>query len=327
MAITQLFFLTGENAFQLREEKQRWLQQFTEKHGSENLQRLDTASLTLRTLLDEVATMPFIAEKRLIVIEGMPKFTKEEFALVIGSVHPACVLLFVDGEPDKRSTVYKELLKTAKVTTFAPLKGRSLLQWLVPFVTLQGGRAEVGALESLIAIVGEDQETLAQEATKLCTYAAGRTITTVDVERIAVPSGTQIIWHLTDLLSAGKGREALSYARTLLERGEDPYSLWNVLLWMLRNLITAGGLAVDGKADVRNIASFARMRPDMARALASLVQRVDRATLTAFVERTIADEIALKTGGIRATDEAPEELTAVIDRFIIGCAGLVTPHV
>ena len=92
-----------------------------QKHGSENMLTLLSKEATLSALLDAVQTMPFIAEKRLVVVEGIPKLEKEECKELTASVHPQTVLLFADPKPDKRLSSVKELLATSDVKTFEPL--------------------------------------------------------------------------------------------------------------------------------------------------------------------------------------------------------------
>src|SRR5439155_14243659 len=63
----------------------------------------------------------------------------------------------------------------------------------------------------------------------------------------SVPSGEQEIWTLTGVLARGDLSGALHYAHTLLRSGEDPFSLWNVLLWMVRSLTSVSLCVWDGE--------------------------------------------------------------------------------
>jgi DNA polymerase III delta subunit len=146
-----------------------------------------------------------------------------------------------------------------------------------------------------------------------------RPVTAADVTELAVPSGEQEIWALTNYLAAGRREDALRYAQRLLERGEDAFSLWNILLWMLRTLTTVTAAVQAGERQPAQIASLYRVPFPTAKNLLPLASRLSLPSLRALVEWGAAADVQLKTGGYRATQEAPQELTALIDRFILLC--------
>ncbi|MFA6039127.1 MAG: DNA polymerase III subunit delta [Candidatus Peribacteraceae bacterium] len=318
-----LFYFTGGNAFAVREEKRAWQKQFEEKHGPENLVVLQALDVKYRTLLDEVSVAPFIAGKRLLIIEGTPSFTKEEVELLLGSIHPDCVLVIADAHPDKRLSAVKALLKAAQVKEFTVLDGKRLGQWMATYAATHHGSFAPGAAEHLVTFVGEDQDALAQEIVKLVTYAGDRPVTKEDVDALAVSSGEQEVWKLTNLLGEGKGDEALRYARRLLAHGEDPFSLWSILLWMLRTLVTVTAAVKAGERNPAKIASVYKVPFPSARNLLRLAQDVPLASLQALLVWATDTDKALKTGGFKSTKEAPEELLALIDQFIVRSAKLV----
>ncbi|MEK7218763.1 MAG: DNA polymerase III subunit delta, partial [Patescibacteria group bacterium] len=240
---TALYYFTGGNAFAVRKEKRKWQKQFEEKHGTANLLVLQQQDVTFRALLDEVSVAPFIAEKRLLIIEGTPSFTKEEVEQLPGAIHPDCVVVIADAAPDKRLSAVKALLKAAHVKEFPPLQTKPILKWMAAYATALGCSFATGAAEELLSVAGEDQDALAQEMQKIALYTGKRPITKEDVAALAVPSGEREIWKLTNLLGEGKGEEALQYATAMITRGEDPFSLWNILLWMLRMLVTVTAAA------------------------------------------------------------------------------------
>ena len=316
-----VFLFTGENAFALRQERQRWQAEFTAKHGPENLLVLDGSQVSLRSILDDVSVLPFIAEKRLVIIHGLPKFTKEEMRVLLDAVHPACVLLFCDAAPDRRLSGTKEILASATVKQFAPLTGRSLVDWLESQCRQHGSALEGTASEMLLRIVGDDQEMLAQEVEKLSLFSRG-TITADHVSTLAVPSGEREVWELTTLLSSSDRPGALAYARMLLKSGEEPFSLWNILLWLLRSLTAVTLCVSEGERNPAKIASLAGVPFPTAKMLLSLAKGMPVEELHRLISWAVRTDIDLKTGGYRATAESPQELLALIDDLIIRCCAL-----
>lgn len=325
--MANIFLFTGENAFAVRQEQQRWVAEFIAKHGDENTQTVDGSTISLRELLDAVSAGAFIASKRLIVVQEIPKFSKEEMQALFAAVHPDCVLLFCDAAPDRRLVGFKTLQSEATVKQFPPLRGKQLFDWMAAYARGRGSGIEPAAAEMLQMIAGSDQEMLARELEKLALHA-GAVITRSHIGLLAVPSGEQEVWQLTSLLSRGELRSALLYARTLLLSGEDPFSLWNILLWMLRSLTA---VALCAKEGVRNPAQVAGQSGVPFPTVKTLLPMTHSSTslgmtsLRALVDWAVESDRALKTGGYRATAEASQELLALIDALIIRVIALTEP--
>lgn len=314
-----VFVFTGENNHALREEKARWVQEFTKKHGEDNMIRLEGKSQTLRSLLDEVSMMPFLAEKRLFVIDGIPKLDKEEVDVLLEQVHPQVIVLFSDPKPDKRLGGVKQLLAKADVKEFAPLKGPKLAEWLTAAALSNGATLDAKARDLLIEFIGEDQELLLGEVQKLALHAGGKPITTEDIELMTIPTDEGVVWKMTDLLSAGRKKDAAAFVKKTLDRGGDAYGLWAILLSFLKNM-AAVRLALDsGVASSKEIAEETGVHPFALRSLLPYVQKSKTADINAFLRWAAESDVRLKTGLLRATDEAPEEMRALLDRFVLTC--------
>ena len=309
--------MTGENAYALLAEKRRWIEEFSKKHGPDNIVRLDAKGLTIRDLLDEVGVMPFLSEKRLVIVDGVPKSTKEEMQALEASIHPATVLLFADPAPDKRLGGVKQLMAIAAAKTFPAVKGPKLLQWIGAEAQRLGMAMERGAAELLVERLGDDQGAIATELEKLRFAVAGRALTPEDVDLHTIPTDEGVVWTMTDLVSAGKKKEALSYARRLLERGSDAYGLWAILLSMLKNVVLVRAAVDDKMTSPKDIAERTGIHPFALRSVQSYASACRREELEGMVSWAVESDVQLKTGGYRATDESPQELHALIERFLL----------
>ena len=308
-----IFLFTGENSFLLRQERHRWIQAFQAKHGEENCLVLDGQRLIIRELLDDIAVLPFLAEKRLVVVDTVPKCSREEVQLLTTVIHPSVVLLFCDAKPDKRTTGVKELLTIAQVKDFAILKGKSLSQWIANYAQTQSASIDPAAIEFL----GEDMELLSQEIDKLSLFATGRKILREDVELMTLPSDEGIVWRMTDLLSEGSRTEALKYAKRIQERGGDAYGLWAILLSFLKNIVLVRAAVDGGITSSKDIADKTSVHIFALRSLLPYAKRVSSSNLQTFLAWAVRADRDLKTGIIRATDEAPQEIAVLVDQFIM----------
>ncbi len=313
----QIYLFTGENAFQLSQEKTRWVGAFAEKHGEENLQRLDARSIEFRSLMDEISSAPFLAEKRLIVLEGMPKFEKEQVEILVQEIHPQVLLLIVDPKPDKRFASTKALLQHAEVKTFAPLPQPQLLTWMQQFAKEQGVTFANRAALTLLESVGEDQELLSQEIRKLALFAPKGIIEESHIEELVVSSVEQAGWHLMDLLATNQIEGALQFARKILDRGESPHALWNMMLWIMSSFTSIYAAVEQGQTNPGSIATSTGVAFPTVRALIPLARSMKRDQLKVLVAQFAQADIDAKTGGIRSTAEAPQEFLALIDQCLL----------
>lgn len=320
MASTSVFLFTGENTYALRHELVRWKRSFQEKYGVHNFTEVLGRDMTLSPLLDAVSSMPFIAEKRLVVVEGLPKVDRDEFASVLKEMYDGTILAIVEPKLDKRLGIVKDLEKLCDVKMFAPLSPQDLQRWMATFAQSHGSSISPAIISALLDVLGEDQWILSSELQKLCLYASSREITLDDIDLLAVPSGSQVVWTLTDLIGKGRQIDAIRFLRRRLERGEEAYGFWVILLNMVKNLLLVWSALEEGKTDERSIASATGLHFLAVRGLLSLARSLDLRRLGSLVDFAVQTDRALKTGGLHFSADHSHEIIAVTERLIFQTA-------
>lgn len=319
MTKASMFLFMGDNQYALTRELRRWKDVFAEKHGQENLTEVHAKDLTFSHLLDLVTMPPFIAEKRLVVVHGIPAVEKDEMRSLAESVHPQALLAFVDPKPDKRFASFRELQKVADIKSFPSLPRPALIAWARQIALSNGCSIDDLTLSSLFDVVGVDQWTLDAELSKLCLYVGSGPVTSNHIDLLSVPSGDHVIWTLTDLLGAGRVLDAIMFLHRRIERGEDPYGVWAILLNATKNLLLVAAAIEAGQHDERSIASSTGLHAFAARGLLPLAKKLTINRIAALVEFATSKDIALKTGGFRYTAEQPHEVIVLSERLMLMC--------
>jgi DNA polymerase III delta subunit len=260
--------------------------------------------------------MPFLAERRLVIVSGLPKATKEEIQILPPQIHPQVILLFVEPKIDKRLAGNKEILALADIKEFPLLKGALLSRWLAQESQQRGAVFAPAASTLLLEFVGDDQGMLMQEIEKLSLASKGVRIESALVEEMVVPTDEGIVWKLTDLLCSGYRTDAHRYARRILDRGGDAYGLWAILLAMLRNLVLIKAALESGDRNGAAIAQKTGIHPFAVRSLQQYAQNISLADLQSCLRWAAQADIDLKTGALKATEEAPQEILALVDLCI-----------
>lgn len=310
---SQIFLLTGKNAYMLAEERLRWTEGFREKHGAENCSRIDASQLTYPRLLDEIAVLPFTAQKRLVIVEGVPAFEKEEVERLPKDIHPDVLLLFIDPSPDRRKSGVKALLTVADVRECPELAGAALECWIRDAFARENASILPDALRALILAAGTEQITLQQEIVKLALFAAGKPVTRDDVEALVLPSGERNAWQLMDLLAEGDAPRTLHFVKELTSRGETTGGLWAMLLWTVTQLTVVAAAVQEGARSPQDVMKKSGVKFGTVRSLLPVARRMNQEKLQSILARFAKADIDQKTGGLRSTAEAPQEGEAILD--------------
>lgn len=321
MPSEQCFIFTGENSFLLHEEISRWKNSFTAKHGQENLVSVIGSDVSFQSLLDDVATMPFLAAKRLVICDGIPSCSKQEAGSLIEAMHPDVILVFVEASPDKRLGGTKELLQRATVKVCKPLSRSQLMEWMKKTARQWGAALANQGAERIMGIVGDDQWMLFSEIQKLAlaTTSDGK-ITDALIDQLSIPSGSQVVWRLTDLVGAGKTNEAIVFLEQRLDRSDQPYDLWIPLLSMIRTVAAAWASSKQSGPSTTEIAAQADVNAFALRSLMPMVRSLKRSNVRDLVAMAVEYEINIKTGKMKYTAESPDELVLAMHRIILACS-------
>ena len=236
----------------------------------------------------------------------------------VDAIHPQSVVVIAESKPDKRLGIVKQLLTVAEVQEFPILTPHGLRAWSNTVLAFLGSSMSEKTWDHLIDVVGTDQWMLDSELRKLATYA-GNDIKETHVDEIAVPSGEQVIWKLTDLVGAGKTEEALIFLRSRIERGEDPYGLWSVLLNMVKNMVLVWSGLESGLRDEKSISSAFGLNFFAVRGLLPLAKSLQKNAVLSLLSFASESDIALKSGGYHYSSENQEVVIALIERLIVHC--------
>ena len=136
-------------------------------------------------LIDLAETLPFFAERRVIVVEnsGLFKKSTEDLAEYFKAPAPSVCFVFVETEVDKRGRLYKAVRDTGRVVEFARQNEATLQKWILIQLKKEGKRITQNDLQFFQQRVGSDMENISRELEKLFCYTMGRdVITAADIE-------------------------------------------------------------------------------------------------------------------------------------------------
>lgn len=106
---SQIYLLYGEENYLKKQYKERFVKAMLPQGDTMNYAYYEGKGVEIREVIDLAETLPFFAERRLIVFEntGLFKSSGADLAEYIKTMPETTYFIFVEEEVDKRSKLYK----------------------------------------------------------------------------------------------------------------------------------------------------------------------------------------------------------------------------
>ncbi len=283
-----------------------------------NISVLDCDKVKADAVVEAANTLPFCAERRLVIAENAPYFKNrrkndkndknniddgggkeadEASPILLNYLlqpNPTTCLVFTSPDKANRNMkVTKALEKSGQVLEFAPLIGKELEEWVKMRLAKRGKKIQVNALNYLLAINSNDLGILQGEIEKLSLLDLKReSLTLEDVKLLASASAEASIFDLVDTIGAKRSGQAIQTLREMLGQGEPPIKVLVMVTRQLRLILATKSLG----SDQSQLAATLGVHPYVAQKLARQAANFSVQQLRAALETCLEVDIALKTG-------------------------------
>jgi DNA polymerase-3 subunit delta len=256
-----LYILHGEDDFSLTKS----LEEIKRGLGDQSLLAtnttvLDGQQITLDRLKAVGETVPFLAEKRLVIVYGLlgrfeteskprrrkktvPSSEKESeyksFADYLSGIPESTVLILIDGRIKKNNALLKQLSARAEVRSFPLLREAQLRKWIEREVVEQGASISPPAVDLLAKLVGGNLWVMTNEISKLALYTLGRRIEVEDIKVVVSSAQEANVFAMVDAILDSSAGLAETLLEQLLERGASPAYLLVMLSRQVRMIVLA----------------------------------------------------------------------------------------
>ena len=217
-----------------------------------NLITLEGRSLTQEGALDAIESFPIGAEQKLVIIRDSGIFKKPKENDVdfwneeIKNLPDYCILLFVEDDVDKRSSVYKTLKKYGTDVEFAYLKEYELCSWVQGQVLKAKRKMDKNVIEYFVSICQAGLINLNNELQKLITYC-DEDITLSDVKRVVAKSLDVQIFDLSDAIMNKDADRALGILNDLKTVKESAFTILYLLNSAFDKMLLSKLMLSDGQ--------------------------------------------------------------------------------
>jgi DNA polymerase-3 subunit delta len=263
----------------------------------------------------ELATLPFLSPRRVVVIEQADKFvTEHRQDLEKYVAAPAKGVLILDVKTWVSSTKLAKAIPDEASVACKPIAPAAVPKWCVSHAqAAYGKKLGAAAGQMLIEYVGPSLGLLDQELAKLSAFVGDRkTIIAEDVDLLVGRSRAAETFKIFDAIGQGRAADALAILHRLLDQGEDPLAILGAFSWQLRNLALATRLTKLGRSAPQALAEVGIREFNLARC-EQLMRHLGMRRLEKLYDWLLEIDLGLKGGN-------PLPPAVQMERFVVRLA-------
>ncbi len=219
------YLIYGDEAYLRLQNRDKLKKALLGSGDAMNLQYYEGAGINPAGVIDMAETLPFFAERRVIVIEesGFFKSGCPELAEYLKNPAETCAFLFVESAVDKRKDMYKAVHKIGLDICCETPDDEMLTKWIVSRLNAENKRITARTVAYLKERVGTDMANMVNELDKLVSYTLGRDeITIEDVDAVCANWLSSRIFEMTDAIVVKNQKKAMEIYYELLALKTSP---------------------------------------------------------------------------------------------------------
>lgn len=296
----------GEDTYSLNHALKELEQKFAnENFGDMNINKFDGAGLTFDQLIRSATAVPFLAQKRLIIVSNFLRDGDQNLRDYLTDnsdkiPDSAEIILVEDGEVKKNLGLYKKLLKQKAVQHFPLRRGYELEKWLKEYAREEKIPIGFPAIKMLIATAGNNSWRLSNELSKLDLYRLARNKTEIDesdIDQMVQSEHDQNIFDFIDALGARNASLALKYLENLFASGKNENYILTMIVYQFRNMLIIQDLIVRG-VQRNQIPAQSELHPFVVGKTIRVLNNYEMPFLKRIYGRLMRTDIDIKTGRV-----------------------------
>lgn len=296
--LNHIYLIYGEESFLRKQYKERLKKALSPEEDSMNYSYYEGKDISAGEIIDLAETMPFLAERRTIIIENSPFFKSEgeKIAEYLSTVPDTTYFVFVEESVDKRSKMYKALAKNGSVVEAQGLSEDKLMTWVLQLLKKDNKKITQNTMHYLLDKIGTNMENIRQEVEKLICYCYDKeVITNEDVDAVCTTQINNQIFEMLDAMANKRQKVALSLYYNLLALKEPPMRILFLIGRQFNLLLQARMLKQRGYGD-RVIAEKIGVPPFAATKYLNQASKFKMEDLKQAVEECVEADEAVKSG-------------------------------
>jgi DNA polymerase-3 subunit delta len=277
----------------------------------------DPAEVAATEVLDELRTLPFLTEKRVVLIKSADDFVSENRELLekyFDNPSPTGILVLTVSSWSAQTKLAKKLPSVGQLLIVSQPKRAQLSRRIMQYSRDAHGKT-IGeaAAELLVELTGDELVRLYSEVDKLALFAQNeRTITEQHIESLIGHNRIFNAFMVIDAVIAGDISQAICRLRKMFTEDKTAeYTAIGAFAFYFRRMFGAKVLLEKG-VSTSEIAKGLRMWGDREKSFFAQLRKMTLKQIGAILQQLAATDYAIKTGQVKAE--------AAIERLVLGLA-------
>ena len=297
-------FLYGKDNYRSAEKLREITEHYKKVHKvGLNLKSFEGKEFPFEDFENEFKTSSMFKEKKLTVLKNIfsDKNNQEKFLEILKELKQSddIILIFEEGKPDSRTSLYKFLKKYSKSQEFEHLEGASLKNWLEDQFAELGADISQEGLEKLILSAGNDSWQLSNEVKKLASFKMKGRVEAEDVGLLVKPRIESDIFKTIDAIAQKRRKAALVLIHKHLEKGDNPLYLLAMINFQFRNLLMIKDL-MEKNQPYHTIQRITGLHPFVVKKSYEQADSFSLADLKKIYQKIFEADLAIKRGRVGA---------------------------
>ncbi|WP_113671293.1 DNA polymerase III subunit delta [Vallitalea guaymasensis] len=235
-----------------------------------NYDYFDKSNMSVDKLFDAIETLPFFAERRVIVVSYAKLFKGKNnnsniIADRITDIPKSTTVIFLEEEIDKRSKLYKLINKNGYVASFTKMSENDLVKWVGQKLHGSGKKIEKSVALHFLKTVGTDMASINNELEKVVMYCKDKDVVTKEViDEICTRSIENKIFELVSAMGQNRRERAVLLYHDMIIAKEPPGRILFMLIRQFRLILQSKLLQEKGLSE-RDIGSRIKLAPFIVR--------------------------------------------------------------
>jgi len=304
-----VIYIYGEDTFRSRQYLREQIERFKQTRDPQgyNVVFVDGKKSEPGKVLSEIISVPFLAEKRLVVVENILSTSdKEMLAEIIERVKDkkipeTNIVIFWQGENLGKVKEIKEmdaLLKKEKFAQeFALLVGAQLSGFINSETKKRGAKISNAAVNYLAQNVAGDMWFLNSLLDQLTAYAGEKEIQIADVNLFLDEKVDDNAFNMVEAVVSGNKKQAYKLLQEQRRLGEDDFKIFGLIVWQFRILMQMRSL-FEQQDNISSdlMAAQLGLHPFVVKKNLAIVKRFNKKQLTNIYDQLLGMDFKAKTG-------------------------------
>lgn len=298
--LSNIILLYGEERYLRKQYSDIIFARFGGEKDGMNTHFYDGKNLNIGQIIDQAETMPFFADKRVMVFTdtGLFKTGGDQLAEYLNEPCESAAFIFCESEVDERSKLYKTVAAKGNVAQI-DFQSRERLQGVIgSFLKKENKKISLDTANRILDKIGTDMAMLRSELEKLVTYCMDRDIITdEDVDTICSENIEDRIFDMLDAIADRNARRTMDLYYDLLALKQPPIKTLALLERQYNQLLQVRLLRDAGELK-DTIAQKLSIRGYFIGKYMAQASRYSAQELKRILKRCIQTDEEIKTGKI-----------------------------